>query len=127
MKVEKAPCDVLATISLAISIIGGIYLSAYLPKMAPLLPAYVILGFSLAISLMNIVLLISLKDISWKIFFQVGRWAIVAELVIASILEFVFIYDGTRGVMLIIMSFLLFLFALNVATILSFTVAKYQS
>ncbi|NNN20647.1 MAG: hypothetical protein HKL80_01420 [Acidimicrobiales bacterium] len=127
MNVGKAPCDILATISLAISIVGGIYLSSYLPKRAPLLPAYVILGLALSISLINIVLLASLRDISWKIFFQVDKWAIVAELVIASILEFVFVYDGTRGVMLVIMSFLLFLFALNVATILSFTVAKYQS
>jgi hypothetical protein len=41
-------------------------------------------------------------------------------------LEYVFVYDGTRGSALIVLTTMLLIFALDVPMIIAFTVAKYS-
>ena len=59
-------------------------------------------------------------------FFRVLGWALLAYLVIAGILEFVFVYDRTPGRQLALFTVLLSLFATDVPVLLAFSVARYQ-
>jgi hypothetical protein len=56
----------------------------------------------------------------------VGGWALAAYLVIAGMLEFVFVLDHTRGGLLIVLTLMLAVFAVNVPLLLAFSVARYQ-
>lgn len=42
-------------------------------------------------------------------------------------LEYVFVLDGTRGASLLVMTFMLVVFALDVPALLAFSVARYQN
>ncbi len=74
----------------------------------------------------NVFLLSRQRDFAWWRFGQVGRWMLLVYTVIAGMLEYTFIYDHTRGTVLVIMSLLLVLFTVNVPLIAAFTVARYQ-
>jgi hypothetical protein len=60
------------------------------------------------------------------VFRLVAGWVLVAYLVIAGMLEYVFIYDGTRGTQLLILSLMLAVFAVNIPMLLGFSVARFQ-
>lgn len=112
--------------SMAFVITSGIYLASHLPQRASLAPVTVLLVLA-GISLLSAVFTLSqVKDFNWKVFFQVWRWAILAYIVIAGILEFVFIFDHTRGSMLLVFTLSLSIFALDIPLLLSFSVARYQ-
>ena len=63
---------------------------------------------------------------NWDVFFGVARWALLAYGVIAAMLEFVFIHDGTRGGKLVVLTLSLAVFAVHVPLLIGFTVARYQ-
>ena len=46
--------------------------------------------------------------------------------VISGMIEYAFVYDHTRGTVLVVMTLLLVLFTLNVPLIAAFTVAQYE-
>ena len=71
-------------------------------------------------------MLLRLPDFAWDRFFQVSGWALVAYVVIAGMLEFVFIIDQTRGALLVLMTTILVIFALDIPIVLGFSVARYQ-
>jgi hypothetical protein len=75
---------------------------------------------------LNVILLARVKAFAWTVFFRVFGWALLAYLVIAGILEFVFIFDHTPAHQLALFSALLFLFAADVPLILAFSVARWQ-
>ena len=111
-----------------IAIAGGvIYLAAYLPKHAPLWFALVMLAVAVGLQVANAVLLSRIPDFSWGLFFQVGRWGLLAYAVIAGMIEYAFVYDHTRGAQLAVMTAMLALFMLNVPVLIAFTVARYQA
>jgi hypothetical protein len=105
---------------------GVIYLAAYLPQRAPLGVAIGLLLLAVALQLANAVLLARVRDFAWERFFQVARWALLAYAVIAGMIEFAFVYDHTRGVLLAVMTLMLALFMLNVPVLIAFTVARYE-
>ncbi len=74
----------------------------------------------------NLVLLSRIASFAWEVFFRVVGWALLAYLVFAGILEFVFIYDHTPGRQLVLFSAMLALFAVDVPLLLAFSVARYQ-
>ena len=51
---------------------------------------------------------------------------LLAYLVIAGMLEYVFVYDDTRGTQLLILSLMLLVFAVNIPMLLAFSVARFQ-
>jgi hypothetical protein len=106
---------------------GVIYLAAYLPKRAPLWLAVVFLACAALLFLTNVVLLSRLKEFAWSRFFQVSRAALAAYLVIAGMIEYAFVYDHTRGSVLVVMTLLLGVFTLNVPILIAFTVARFQA
>ncbi len=74
----------------------------------------------------NAVLLSRIPDFAWASFFKVFRWTILAEGIVAGVLEFVFIFDGTRGAVLVLMSSTLVIFVLDLAVLFGFSVAQFQ-
>jgi hypothetical protein len=121
-----APVSELAGASLALVVIGGIYMAAYAPRRAPLGPPVVLACASGALLLANIVLLARTKRFAWDKFFLVGKWALLSYLIAAGLIEFAFVKDRIRGGALVVVTAMLVLFALTVPLIISFTVARYQ-
>jgi hypothetical protein len=120
------PIPLMAVGTLVFVVVGGIYLAAYLPRRAPMGPA---LGLVLAADVLlvvNVVVLSRVRDFAWSRFFQVAGWALVAYCVIAGMLEYVFVLDGTRGGMLALLSLMLFTFGVDVPLNLGFSVARYE-
>ncbi len=102
------------------------YLAAYLRRRAPLGPAFGLLAVAAVLLTGNIVMLVRVRDFAWDKFFLVGRWALLAYLVIAGMLEYVFVLDHTRGGVLVVLTLTLVIFAGNIPMLLAFSVARYQ-
>ena len=120
------PVTQIGMISMALVVSGVIYLAAYLPHRAPLGPAVGLLAAAVAVLILNAILLGRQREFAWWRFFQVGRWALLAYIVIAGMLEYTFVYDHTRESLLITMTLMLVTFTLNVPILLAFTVARFQ-
>ncbi|HUY07347.1 MAG TPA: hypothetical protein VMU99_08820 [Acidimicrobiales bacterium] len=120
------PIAHLIVLSMACVIASGIYLGSHLPQRASLGPVTVLLVLA-TLSLIGAIITVSrIEDFNWKVFFQVWRWTLLTYVVISGLLEFVFIFDHTRGSMLIVMTLSLIIFALDIPVLLSFSVARYQ-
>ena len=120
------PIAEMIIVSMALVVTNGIYLASHLPKSTSLAPVTVLLVLA-GVSTVSAVFTVSrLRDFNWKVFFLVWRWAMLAYIVIGGILEFVFIFDHTRGSMLIVFTLSLAIFALDIPLLLSFSVARYQ-
>lgn len=120
------PVTALSITTLVLVLVGGIYLAAYLPRHAPLGPAVGLVAAAAVVMAGNVVGVARTRPFPWATFRQVAGWALLAYLVIAGILEFVFVHDGTRGAMLTLMTAMLAVFAVDVPLLLGFSVARYQ-
>jgi hypothetical protein len=120
------PVAELSVVSMALVISGGIYLVAHLPQRAPLGPAVGLLAAAGVLLVANAALVSSLRPFAWRVFFQVAGWVLVAYLVIGGMLEFTFIFDDTRGALLVVLTLSLLVFALDIPILLGFSVARYQ-
>jgi len=120
------PIDKLADLALVLVIIGGIYMAASLPGSISLTPAIVLLVLAALVLVIDAVLLARLDDFAWGTFRLVAGWALLAYLVIAGMIGYAFIYDGTRGEALVILIGMLAVFAVAVPLLLGFSVARYQ-
>ncbi len=123
---QLPPVARLATVTLALVVVGGIYMAAQIGHPTTLVPPVILAIAAGLVLLVNIVLLARIKAFAWNKFFQVFGWALVAYLVIAGILEYVFIYDHTPGRQLTLFSVMLAMFAIDVPLLLAFSVARYQ-
>jgi hypothetical protein len=120
------PVTQLGVVSMAFIVAGGISIAARLPGDVDLgLPA-ALLAASALVLLANIALLSRAPGFNRPLFFEVARWALLAYCVIAAILEYVFVKDGTRGGILVILTLSLVVFAVHVPLLIGFTVARYQ-
>jgi hypothetical protein len=120
------PVAEIAVVSMALVIVGGIFMASHLPAHPPLGFAEVLLVMAAVVLVTNVVLLARLRDFAWASFFLVAKWALLAYLVIAGMLEYIFVLDGTRGQILVVMTCMLAIFAANVPLLLAFSVARYQ-
>ena len=120
------PVAEVAIASMIFVVIGGIYLAAYLPQIAPLGPAIGLLVAAGVLLIANVVLLSRVRDFAWDTFILVGRWTLVAYVVIAGMLEYVFVVDHTRGSMLVVVTLMLVVYAVDIPVLLAFSVARYQ-
>ncbi|MGH8989652.1 MAG: hypothetical protein ACRDXC_13840 [Acidimicrobiales bacterium] len=123
---HRPPIPLVCVSSMALVLVSGIYLAAYLPRHAPLGPAIGLVAAAGVVLLAAVVLVARLRDFAWDPFFLVVKWAALAYLVIAGILEYVFVYDGTRGSMLVLLTMSLFVFAVDIPVLLGFSVARFQ-
>ncbi len=121
------PIVPLAMASMVLVIVGTIYLAAYLPRTPSLAPAIgLVIGAALLLAA-NVVLLLRLRNFAWDRFRVVGLWSLLAYIVIAGMLEYVFVLDGLRGDVLVVMTLLLLIFTLNIPILLAFAVARYKT
>lgn len=121
------PVDVLAVVSVALMLIGGVYLAAHLPGHPGLAVPVATVTAGAVLTAVDLVLLSRIRPFAWPVFFLVFRWALVAYLVIAGLLGFVFIRDHTPGATLAVLVATLVVFAVDVPLILAFTVARYAN
>jgi hypothetical protein len=120
------PVTELGVVSMALIVAGGISIAARLPGDVPLGLPVALLAASALLMVVNLVALSRVPGFNWGAFFMVARWALLAYGVIAGILEFVFINDGTRGGVLVVLTLSLLVYAVHVPLLIGFTVARYQ-
>lgn len=123
----RPPIPAVCVASMALVIVSGIYLASYLPARASLAPVVGLLAASGACLLSAVFMISRLRDFAWRSFFLVLKWSSVAYLVIGGMLEYVFVYDGTRGSMLGVLTLSLLVFAVDIPVLLGFSVARFQA
>jgi hypothetical protein len=120
------PVTELGMASLALIVIGGIYLSSHLPQHVPLGPAIGLLIASAALFGLNAFLLTRVRDFAWDRFFEVARWSLLAYCIIGAMIEYAFVRNHVGGGALVVLTLSLAVFAVHVPTLVGFTVARYH-
>lgn len=120
------PVAEIAVASVAVMLVGGIDLAARVPGRPSVVVPAVFVGAGAILTLVDMVVLSRIRPFAWPVFFLVLRWALLAYLVIAGLLEYVFVFDHTPAAALAVLTGTLVVFAVDVPTILAFTVARYQ-
>ena len=113
--------------SLALIVAGGIYLSSHIPNHVPLTPAVALLAASAALLATNLALLARVKVFDWQRFVQVGKWSLLAYVVIAGMIEYVFLRNHLKGGPLVVLTLSLVIFAVHVPILVGFTVARFYN
>jgi hypothetical protein len=121
------PVTQMGMLSLALIVAGGIYLAAHLPHRVPLTPAIVLLACSALLLAGNLAALARVQNFAWKGFFEVARWALLAYVVIAGMIEYAFLRDHVSGGALVVLTLSLVVFAVHVPVLIGFTVARYDN
>ena len=75
----------------------------------------------------NLLSLRRVKDFAWDTFFYVAKYALVAYLITAGLIEYAFLKDHVSGGSLVILTLSLLVYALQVPTLIAFTVARYAA
>jgi hypothetical protein len=122
---DLPPVTQLAMTSLALIVIGGIYLAANLPQHVALGPAIALLAASALLLAGNLVALARVPDFPWRRFFDVAKWALLAYATIAGMIEYAFLRNHLRGGALVVLTLSLVVFAIHVPTLIGFTVARF--
>jgi hypothetical protein len=112
--------------SLALIVAGGIYLSSHLPRHVPLGPAVALLAASAVLLAGNLLSLTRVQNFAWERFLQVAKWALLAYLITAGMIEYAFVRDHLSGGPLVVLTLSLAVYALQVPTLIGFTVARYD-
>jgi hypothetical protein len=121
------PFTELGMLSLALIVIGGIYLSSHIPQHVPLgLPTALLIA-SAALVVLNLVLLSRVPGFAWDRFFQVAKWALAAYLFTAALIEYAFLRNHLSGGPLVILTLSLLVYAVQVPAMIAFTVARYDT
>ncbi len=119
------PVTQVGMLSLALIVIGVIYLSAHLPQAVPLGPAIALLSASAVLLAGNLFFLMRAEGFHRARFFQVGKWALLAYAITAGLIEFVFVRNGVSGGALVVLTLSLVIYAVHVPVLIAFTVARY--
>jgi hypothetical protein len=120
------PFTQIGMLSLALIVIGGIYLASHIPQHVPLgLPTALLIA-SVALVVFNLALLARVPGFAWARFFQVGKWALLAYLLTAALIEFAFLQNHVSGGPLVILTLSLLVYAVQVPALIAFTVARYD-
>ena len=80
------PVTEVAIASMALIVIGGIWIVSHLPHHVPLGPAVALLAASALLVVFNVVALSRVPDFNWASFFLVAKWAGLAYAITAGIL-----------------------------------------
>jgi hypothetical protein len=116
-------CGVAALVLVVVSVI---YLASYLPRKPSTVPVYVMLAAATLLIVAQLVLIGGLSSFSRRSFHQVAGWSLAAYVVIGGMIEFAFLRNHTRGEELVLLTWAIALFILDVPLILGFSVARYQ-
>lgn len=119
------PVTAVGMTSLALIVIGGIYLASHLPNEVPLAPAVILLVLSAALLFGNMFALSRAKDFNWTRFFQIGKWALLAYAITAGLIEYAFLRNGLSGGPLVVLTLSIVIYAVHVPILIAFTTARY--
>jgi hypothetical protein len=120
------PFTELGMLSLALIVIGGIYLSAHIPQHVSLGPAIALLIASTLVLTVNLASLRRVPNFAWERFLQVAKWALLAYLFTAAMIEYAFLRNHLKGGALVILTLSLLVYAVQVPTLIAFTVARWE-
>jgi hypothetical protein len=123
---RRPPIPAMCVGSMSLILASGVYLASHLPRRAPLGPAVGLVAASGVALVAAVVLLVRQRDFAWETFFVVVKWSALAYAIIAGLLEYVFVFDGTRGSMLVLLTLSLLVFAVDIPLLLGFSVARFQ-
>ena len=124
---KHPPFTEVGMLSLALVVIGGIYLSSHIPQHVSLgLPTALLIA-SAALVAINLALLSRVPGFAWFRFFQVGKWALAAYLFTAALIEYAFLRNHLKGGPLVILTLSLLVYAVQVPAMIAFTVARYET
>ena len=121
------PVDVIAVVSIALVVFGGILMASKFPHRPPLTVPIIIVAVCGVLFLVNVVLLARLHDFSWRTFWLVAKWVVVAYAVITGLIAYSFVHNHVTGSPLVVICLMLLIFAVSVTTVISFTVARFQA
>ncbi len=121
------PVTQMGMLSLALIVAAGIYLAAHLPHQVPLTPAIALLAASALLLVGNLLALSRVQGFAWGRFFEVARWALLAYIVVAGMIEYAFLRDQVSGGALVVLTLSLVVFAIHVPVLIGFTVARYDT
>lgn len=124
--VKIPPVTEIGMTSLALIIIGGIYLAAHIPQAVPLAPAIALLVVSGILLIANFALLARTDGFNWSRFRGVFGWALLAYVVTAGLIEYAFLRDGLSGGPLVVLTLSIVVYAVHVPMLIAFTVARYD-
>jgi hypothetical protein len=120
------PFTELGMFSLALIVIGGIYLSSHIPLHVSLgLPIGLLIA-SAAMTAVNLALLRRVPAFAWYRFSQVAKWALAAYLFTAAMIEYAFLRNHLKGGPLVILTLSLIVYAVQVPALIAFTVARFD-
>jgi hypothetical protein len=125
--VRLPPVTQVGMFSLALIVAGGIYLAAHLPKHVTLTPAIILLAASALLLAGNLASLTRVETFAWRRFFEIAKWALVAYVIIAGMIEYSFLRDSLSGGPLVVLTLSLVVFAVHVPVLIGFTVARYDA
>ena len=114
------------TVSLAAVVVGGVWLGSHAPRRPPLALPTVLLVVAAALLVIGITMVSRVAGFSWNTFVRVGRWALLAYIIAAGMIEFAFVRNHTRGAPLAVVTGMLVVFALDVPFLIATTVARYE-
>jgi hypothetical protein len=121
------PVAWLSTAALCLVISGGIILASYAPRVAPHSVTVTLLVAGLLLLATSVTMLLRIKEFSWTTFRSVYKWAQLAYLITAGMIEFAFAHDHTRGSSLVIVTLMLVVFCVSVPINIAFTTARYAN
>ena len=119
------PVAELAVLTIALTVVGGIYMASHLPKHFSLVVPVVLVAVCAAIVAVNAALLAGVKPFAWRTFFLVGKWALAAYAVISGMLVYTFARDGTPAGPMTVLALFLLIWAIDIPLLLAFSVARY--
>jgi len=120
------PVGEIAVAAIAVIVVGGIWMASHLPKHFSLVVPVIILAVAVALVLTNVVLLTRIRRFAWQKFFLVGKWALLAYVVISGMLVYVFARDHTPGGPMAVLVGMLVTWAVDIPMLFGFTVARFQ-
>jgi hypothetical protein len=85
-----------------------------------------LLAASATLLVINIILLSRVREFDWARFFQVGKWSLLAYLVIGGMIEYVFLRNHLHGGALVVLTLSVAIFAIHVPMLVGFTVARFH-
>lgn len=107
-------------------VVGGVYVAAHLPAHVSMTLPTVLIVLAAVLLLVTAILLSRIPVFAWQSFFKVARWTFLAEGIVAGMLEYIFVFDGTRGAVLVLMTSALIIFVVDLSMLFGFSVAQFQ-
>jgi len=122
----RSPIRLFAIGSIICAMLSAGIMAAYVTQPAPLGWSTGFLVASALLLLATVLSLVRRRNFAWRRFFIVAKFVVLMTLAIASMLEYVFVFDGTRGTSLVIGTIVLAIGAIDIPILWGFSVARHE-